>query len=86
MEGPRSQNHVVSGVLEEGDVHEERAGPVQEEHGSQVGYTGQSSDDVGEDGGGGGDGGTWGRCLTRGQGRKSQSWHCLHCCSLTAEI
>lgn len=58
MEGHPSQNHVVSDVLQDGDIHEEHAGPAQGEHGSQVGYTGQSSDGGGDDDGGGGDGGT----------------------------
>lgn len=84
MGGLPSQNHVVSVVLEEQDSYKEHAGPVQEEHGLQGGHSGQSSDDGGEDGGG--DGGIWNHRLTKGQGRKSLSWHCLHCYSLTAAI
>lgn len=62
-------------MLQDGDIHKARAaGPVQEEHGSQVGYTDQSSDGGSEDGGGGGgDGGNLGRHLTRDQERMNQS-------------
>ena len=53
------------------DSREENAGPVQAGHGLWDGCTGPGTDDGDEDAGA--DGGTWGRHLTRGQGRMSLS-------------
>lgn len=74
MKGLPHRSHVFLDVLLKGDIQDEQVDPVLEDYGLQVGRIGWSSDAGGEDGGvDGGDGGTWGRRLTRGPGKKIQS-------------
>ncbi len=71
MDGLPNQNHAVSAVFEDQEIHEECAAPDQEGHGLQGEGTDLSSDGGGEDSYGGS--GTWDHHLTRDQGRRSQS-------------